>query len=96
MELDTLSASASDAALVSGLARHPDPVANFCPPRLYQQDLATQGRFLLSTALTVRGRVEAGSKAGWDKNTGQKRLEEAVGRLAGSEADLAPLLRAGS
>jgi hypothetical protein len=67
--------------------------------------LAKRGRFLLSEALTVRGRARAwqgkgcssdndvgGSELHWDERTGKQRLEEVMGRMQGAREPLQLLL----
>ena len=69
--------------------------------------LAKRGRFLLSEALTVRGRAQAwrgkscssdsaggGSGLHWDEHTGKQRLEEVMGRMQGAREPLELLLGA--
>jgi hypothetical protein len=70
-------------------------------------NLAKRGRFLLSEALTVRGRAQAwrgkgcnsdsavdvgGSGLHWDERTGKQRLEEVMGRMQGAREPLQLLL----
>jgi hypothetical protein len=67
--------------------------------------LAKRGHFLLSEALTVRGRAQAwrgkacssdnaigGSGLHWDERTGKLRLEEVMGRMQGAREPLQLLL----
>jgi hypothetical protein len=67
--------------------------------------LAKRGRFLLSEALTVRGRAQAWRKKGcssdsavggsglhWDERTGKQRLDEMMGRMQGAREPLQLLL----
>ena len=69
--------------------------------------LAKRGCFLLSEALTVRGRAQAwrekgcssdsavgGSGLHWDERTGKQRLEEVMGRMQGAREPLELLLGA--
>jgi hypothetical protein len=69
--------------------------------------LVKRGRFLLSEALTVRGRAQAwrgrgcnsdsdvsGSGLHWDEHTGKQRLEEVMGRMQGAREPLELLLGA--
>ena len=69
--------------------------------------LAKRGCFLLSEALTVRGRAQAwrekgcssdsavgGSGLHWDERTGKQRLEEVIGRMQGAREPLELLLGA--
>ena len=69
--------------------------------------LAKRGRFLLSEALTVRGRAQVwrgkscssdsaggGSGLHWDEHTGKQRLEEVMGRMQGAREPLELLLGA--
>jgi hypothetical protein len=69
--------------------------------------LAKRGRFLLSEALTIRGRVQAwqvkgrssdsavgGSGLHWDERTGKQQLEEMMGRMKGAREPLKLLLGA--
>jgi hypothetical protein len=64
-------------------------------------DLAKRGRFLLSEALSIRGRVLAGqeSQGGgsgsglyWDEREGKQRLTEMMGRMQGPAEPLEQLL----
>jgi hypothetical protein len=64
-------------------------------------ELAKRGRFLLSEALSIRGRVLAGqeSEGGgsgsglhWDKREGKQRLAEMMGRMQGLREPLERLL----
>ena len=66
-------------------------------------DLAKRGRFLLSEALSIRGRVLAGqeSQGGrsgsgsglhWDEREGKQRLAEMIGRMQGPREPLERLL----
>jgi hypothetical protein len=70
-------------------------------------NLAKRGRFLLSEALAVRGRMQAwqekdcnsdndvgGSGLHWDERTGKQRLEEVMGRMQGAREPLELLLGA--
>ena len=62
-------------------------------------ELARRGRFLLSEALVVRGRVLAGrgtseSKLHWDERKGKQQLEEMMGRMKGPRGPLERLLLA--
>jgi hypothetical protein len=61
-------------------------------------ELARRGRFLLSEALAIRGRVLAG-RAGegvgglhWDEREGKQRLSEVMGRMQGPREPLERLL----
>ena len=67
--------------------------------------LAKRGRFLLSEALTARGRARAwrekgcssdsdvgGSGLHWDERTVKQRLEEVMGRMQGAREPLQLLL----
>jgi hypothetical protein len=66
-------------------------------------ELAKRGRFLLSEALSIRGRVLAGreSQGGgsgsgsglhWDEREGKQRLAEIIGRMQGPREPLERLL----
>ncbi len=64
-------------------------------------ELAKRGRFLLSEALSIRGRVLAGqerqgggsgSGLHWDEREGKQRLAEMMGRMQGSREPLERLL----
>jgi hypothetical protein len=64
-------------------------------------ELAKRGRFLLSEALSIRGRVLAGqeSQGGgsgsglhWDEREGKQRLVEVMGRMQGPPEPLERLL----
>ena len=58
--------------------------------------LAKRGRFLLSEALTIRGRVLAGGESGsrlhWDAHTGKQQLAEVMERMQGPQEVLERLL----
>jgi hypothetical protein len=64
-------------------------------------ELARRGRFLLSEALAIRGRVlagrpgegiGAGSGLHWDEHEGKQQLLEAMGRMQGPREPLERLL----
>jgi hypothetical protein len=60
-------------------------------------ELARRGRFLLSEAMTIRDRAQAGQGAGggglhWDEPTGKQQLVEVVGRMQGPRGALEVLL----
>jgi hypothetical protein len=64
-------------------------------------ELARRGRFLLSEALTIRGRalvgragegVGGGSGLHWDKREGKQQLSEVMGRMQGPREPLERLL----
>jgi hypothetical protein len=60
-------------------------------------ELARRGRYLLSEALTVRGRAMVGRGASegglhWDDNKGKQQLEEMMGRMQGPREPLERLL----
>ena len=61
-------------------------------------DLAKSGRCVLSEALSIRGRAEAGRETGrsggghWDEYTGKQRLSEVMGRMQGPRELLEKLL----
>jgi hypothetical protein len=60
-------------------------------------ELARRGRYLLSEALTVRGRAMVGrgmSESGlhWDDHKGKQQLEEMMGRMQGPREPLERLL----
>ena len=70
-------------------------------------ELAKRGRFLLSEALSIRGRVLAGqeSQGGgsgsgsglhWDEREGKQRLAEMMGRMQGPREPLEPVRSSGS
>ena len=58
--------------------------------------LAKRGRFLLSEALTIRGRTLAGGESGsrlhWDAHTGKQQLAEVMERMQGPQEALERLL----
>jgi hypothetical protein len=58
--------------------------------------LAKRGRFLLSEALTIRGRAlvgrESGSRLHWDEHTRKHQLAEVMGRMQGPREPLEQLL----
>jgi hypothetical protein len=59
--------------------------------------LARHGRFLLSEALAIRNRAQAGQDAGggsmhWDEPTGRQHLVEVMGRTQGPREPLEALL----
>jgi hypothetical protein len=59
--------------------------------------LARRGRFLLSEALTIRGRALVGQEAGggglhWDEREGKQRVVEMMGRMQGPREPLERLL----
>jgi hypothetical protein len=60
-------------------------------------ELARRGRFLLSEALTIRGRALVGQEAGggglhWDEREGKQRVVEMMGRMQGPREPLERLL----
>jgi hypothetical protein len=60
-------------------------------------ELAKRGRYLLSEALTVRGRALVGRGASedglhWDERKGKQQLEEMMGRMKGPRGPLERLL----
>jgi hypothetical protein len=64
-------------------------------------DLAKRGRFLLSEALSIRGRVLAGQESHgggsgsglhWDEREGKQRLTDMIGRMQGPAEPLEQLL----
>ena len=58
--------------------------------------LAKRGRFLLSEALSIRGRAlagrESGSRLHWDEHTSKHQLAEVMGRMQGPREPLERLL----